>query len=77
MLLGYILSSCLYLFSRDKKMVHPNVLENCGFDHTKYQGFAFGVGIERVTMLKYASPDIRNFYTNNYRFLHNCDSKEI
>lgn len=58
-------------------MVHPNVLENCGFDHNKYQGFAFGVGIERVAMLKYGINDIRLFYTNDYRFLKNFDRKEI
>lgn len=50
-------------------MVHPNVLEMAGFDATKVSGFAFGVGIERVAMLKYGIDDIRNFYTNNLRFL--------
>lgn len=58
-------------------MVHPNVLENCGFDHKKYQGFAFGVGIERVAMLKYGVSDIRSFFTNDYRFLKNFNRKEI
>lgn len=58
-------------------IVHPNVLENCGFDHNKYQGFAFGIGIERVAMLKYGITDIRNFYTNDYRFLNNFDRKEM
>ena len=58
-------------------MVHPNVLRNCGFDPEKYQGFAFGVGIERVTMLKYGITDIRNFYINDYRFLGNYDRKEL
>ena len=57
-------------------MVHPNVLEKCGFDSNKYQGFAFGVGIERVAMLKYGINDIRNFYTNDYRFLANFDRRE-
>ena len=57
-------------------MVHPNVLENCGFDHTKYQGFAFGVGIERVTLLKYGM-SMRDLYTNDYRFLSNFNRKEI
>lgn len=50
-------------------MVHPNVLEMAGFDSTKVSGFAFGVGIERVAMLKYGIDDIRNFYTNDLRFL--------
>ena len=58
-------------------MVHPNVLENCGFDHTKYQGFAFGVGIERVACLKYGVNNIRDYFTNDYRFLKNFDRKEI
>ena len=58
-------------------MVHPNVLENCGFDHTKYQGFAFGVGIERVASLKYGVTNIRDYFTNDYRFLANFDRKEI
>ena len=58
-------------------MVHPNVLENCGFDHTKYQGFAFGVGIERVASLKYGVTNMRDYFTNDYRFLHNFNRKEI
>jgi len=51
-------------------MVHPNVLEMSGFDSTKYQGFAFGIGAERIAMLKYGIEDIRNFYTNDLRFIH-------
>ena len=39
-------------------MVHPNVLRNCGLDPEKYQGFAFGVGLDRLTMLKYGIPDL-------------------
>ena len=50
-------------------MVHPNVLEAAGIDSKKYTGFAFGVGIERVAMLKYGVNDIRDFYTNDLRFL--------
>ncbi|MEG0328799.1 MAG: phenylalanine--tRNA ligase subunit alpha [Longicatena sp.] len=50
-------------------MVHPNVLEMAGYDSTKCSGFAFGVGVERVAMLKYGIQDIRNFYTNDIRFL--------
>ena len=50
-------------------MVHPNVLTMAGFDPKKVNGFAFGIGIERVAMLKYGISDIRNFYTNDIRFL--------
>ena len=52
-------------------MVHPNVLEMAGIDSKKYSGFAFGVGLERVAMLKYGIKDIRDFYTNDTRFLAN------
>mgnify|MGYP004518615731 FL=1 len=52
-------------------MVHPHVLEMNGFDPEKCSGFAFGVGLERVAMLKYGIDDIRNFYTNDIRFLKN------
>lgn len=58
-------------------MVHPNVLDNCGFDSKKYQGFAFGVGIERVAMLKYGITSIRDLYTNDYRFLKNFNRREM
>ncbi|WP_243291214.1 phenylalanine--tRNA ligase subunit alpha [Bacillus sp. FJAT-47783] len=50
-------------------MVHPNVLEMAGFDSKKYSGFAFGMGPERIAMLKYGIDDIRHFYTNDVRFL--------
>lgn len=50
-------------------MVHPNVLKACGYDPNEYTGFAFGVGIERVAMLKYGITDIRYFYNNDLRFL--------
>lgn len=50
-------------------MVNPNVLENCGIDSTKYQGFAFGMGIERMAMLKYGIPDLRTFYDSDIRWL--------
>lgn len=50
-------------------MVHPNVLEMAGFDSKKYTGFAFGMGPERIAMLKYGIDDIRHFYTNDLRFL--------
>lgn len=50
-------------------MVHPKVLENCGIDPEKYTGFAFGMGIERITMLKYQIRDLRLFSENDVRFL--------
>jgi phenylalanyl-tRNA synthetase alpha chain len=50
-------------------MVHPNVLSNCGIDPNKYTGFAFGMGIERITMLKYGVKDLRLFSENDVRFL--------
>ena len=52
-------------------MVHPHVLEMAGIDSSKYSGFALGVGVERVAMLKYGIDDIRNFYNNNIEFLSN------
>ncbi|HCY06660.1 MAG: phenylalanine--tRNA ligase subunit alpha [Erysipelotrichaceae bacterium] len=51
-------------------MVHPNVLEMANIDSKKYTGFAFGVGIERIAMLRYGIDDIRNFYVNDVRFLN-------
>ena len=50
-------------------MVNPKVLENGGIDPEKYQGFAFGVGIERLAMLKYGIPDLRTFYESDVRWL--------
>ena len=50
-------------------MVHPNVLTMCGIDPEEYSGFAFGMGIERIAMLKYHVDDIRLFYENDVRFL--------
>jgi len=50
-------------------IVNNNVLEASGYDSTKYQGFAFGMGVERIAMLKYGINDIRSFYTNDLRFL--------
>ncbi len=51
-------------------MVHPNVLKMGGYDPDKFQGFAFGIGVERLAMLKYEVDDIRRFYTNDIRFLN-------
>jgi phenylalanyl-tRNA synthetase alpha chain len=50
-------------------MVDPNVLESCGIDSKKYTGFAFGMGIERITMLKYGVKDLRLYFENDVRFL--------
>lgn len=50
-------------------MVHPNVLLNCNINPEEYSGFAFGMGVERIAMLKYGIPDIRMFYDNDIRFL--------
>lgn len=50
-------------------MVHPNVLRNCGIDPKVYSGFAFGMGIDRITMIKYEIEDIRYLYENDIRFL--------
>jgi phenylalanyl-tRNA synthetase alpha chain len=50
-------------------MVHPNVLKNVDIDPDQYQGFAFGVGIERLAMLKYGITDLRSFFDNDVRFL--------
>ena len=50
-------------------MVHPKVLEMCGIDSTRYQGFAFGMGIERIAMLKYGIPDLRTFFESDLRWL--------
>jgi phenylalanyl-tRNA synthetase alpha chain len=50
-------------------MVHPNVIRNCGLDPDKYQGFAFGMGLDRITMLKYGIPDLRDMFSPDLRWL--------
>jgi phenylalanyl-tRNA synthetase alpha chain len=50
-------------------MVHPNVLEGVGYDPSVYTGFACGIGVERIAMLKHGIEDIRLFYSNDLRFL--------
>lgn len=50
-------------------MVHPAVLENVGYDTSRYTGFAFGMGVERIAMLKYSIDDIRKYFENDIRFL--------
>ena len=56
-------------------MIDPNVLDNCGIDSKKYTGFAFGMGIERIAMLKYRVNDLRLFYENDIRFLGQFSSE--
>ena len=51
-------------------MVHPNVLRNCGIDPEEYSGFAFGMGVDRISMLRYEVDDIRLFFENDMRFLN-------
>lgn len=58
-------------------MVDPNVLENCGIDSKKYSGFAFGLGIERMTMLKYKTNDIRLYFENDTRFLQQFTAAKL
>ena len=50
-------------------MVHPNVLKNVGLDPDEWQGFAFGMGIDRIAMLKYGIPDLRAFFESDLRWL--------
>ena len=57
-------------------MVNPKVLDMCGFDSKEYQGFAFGIGIERVAMLKYGIDNIRDFYNDDLRFLNQFQREE-
>ena len=58
-------------------MVHPNVLANCGIDARHYQGFAFGVGLERITMLKHGMADLRPFYESDIRWLRHYGSSPL
>lgn len=57
-------------------MVHPNVLKMSGIDPTEYSGFAFGIGPDRVAMLRYGVNDIRQFYTNDVRFLQQFNKED-
>jgi len=50
-------------------MIHPAVFEHCGIDAEDWTGFAFGLGVERIAMLRYGIPDIRLFFENDPRFL--------
>jgi len=58
-------------------MVHPKVLQNAGVDATKYQGFAFGLGVERFVMIKYGIPDVRLFHSGDIRFNYAFDEKPL
>lgn len=58
-------------------MVHPNVIRNCGLDPEEYQGFAFGMGVERITMLKYGIPDLRSFFESDTRWLSHYGSDPL
>ena len=51
--------------------LHPNVLKACGIDPNEYQGFAFGVGMDRLAMLKYGIPDLRTFFESDVRWIKN------
>lgn len=55
-------------------MVDPNVLEANGIDSKRYSGFAFGMGVERIAMLKYGVKDLRLYFENDVRFLHQFDT---
>src|SRR4051794_39969305 len=58
-------------------MVHPNVLRNCGLDPDEYQGFAWGMGIDRIAMLKYGMPDLRAFFEADVRWLSHYGSRPL
>jgi phenylalanyl-tRNA synthetase alpha chain len=58
-------------------MVHPNVLKNCGLDPDEYQGFAWGLGIDRIAMLKYGMPDLRAFFEGDVRWLSHYGFKPL
>jgi phenylalanyl-tRNA synthetase alpha chain len=58
-------------------MVNPNVLANCGIDPNEYQGFAFGMGVERVAMLKYGIPDLRTFFESDLRWLRHYGFRSL
>jgi len=55
-------------------MIHPNVLKSVGVDSEEFSGFAFGLGVERLVMLKQGIPDLRLFFENDVRFLKRMGS---
>jgi phenylalanyl-tRNA synthetase alpha chain len=58
-------------------MVHSNVLTNCGIDPEIYQGFAWGIGLDRLAMLKYGLPDLRDFFDADLRWIHHYGFKPL
>ncbi len=58
-------------------MVHPNVLTNCGIDPEVYQGFAWGIGLDRLAMLKYGLPDLRDFFDADLRWINHYGFKPL
>jgi len=64
-----IRGECGWLEVLGSGMVHPKVLENCGIDSERHTGFAFGMGVERLAMLRYGVDDLRSFFDNDLRFL--------
>jgi phenylalanyl-tRNA synthetase alpha chain len=58
-------------------MLHPNVIKNAGLDPNKYQGFAFGGGLERLIMVKYGVPDVRLFHSGDIRFVYGFDQTVV
>ncbi|MBV1833803.1 phenylalanine--tRNA ligase subunit alpha [Novacetimonas pomaceti] len=58
-------------------MVHPRVLANCGLDPREWQGFAFGMGVERLTMLRHGIPDLRSFYDSDVRWLRHYGTSPL
>ncbi len=58
-------------------MVHPNVIRSCGLDPDRYQGFAFGMGIDRIAMLKYGIPDLRAFFESDLRWLRHYGFRSL
>jgi len=58
-------------------MVHPNVLTNCGLDPEVYQGFAWGIGLDRLAMLKYGLPDLRDFFDADLRWINHYGFKPL
>jgi phenylalanyl-tRNA synthetase alpha chain len=58
-------------------MVHPHVIKSCGLDPAKYQGFALGMGIDRIAMLKYGIPDLRAFFESDLRWLRHYGFKSL
>ena len=67
---------CAWLEVVGTRMVHPTVVKNVGLDTERYQGFAFGGGIERLLMVKYNIPDVRLFHSGDIRFIYGLGALE-